>query len=285
MCNSWFAGVVFASFEMIRTVVLEEDPPAVEHLARLLADFRPVEIIGTATGGPAGLNLCLALRPDAVFLDVNLSAETDPPLAQQMCSFPKPPLLVFTANSSERAADAFRLEAVDYLMKPIDRRQLSETVKRLLTLVRPIEFGAVGGPPIPTILPINTSSFTDAAHSLLPVTDLDHDQIRFLARHEIVAVLRRERRTWIHTVLEEFPTYYPLAQLGRWLKAESFIQVSRHALVNLRAVQDIRRHGGRLYRLRVHDRAGTEIIASRSGSTRLAAALKIRSPRAVVLNV
>jgi two-component system response regulator LytT len=285
MCNSRFSPVVFASFEMIRTVVIEENPPAGEHLARLLADFCPLEIIGTATGGPAGLKLCLALRPDAVFLDVNLSDENDSPLATQLSSFPKPPLLVFTASSSERAADAFRLEAVDFLMKPIDRLQLSETVKRLLTLVRPIEFGASGGSPIPTILPINTANLSDAAHSLLPVTDLDHDQIRLLARHEIVAVLRRKRRTWIHTVLEEFPTYYPLAQLARWLEAESFIQVSRDALVNLRAVQEIRRQGGRLYCLRLHDRAGTEIIASRSGSTRLAAALKIRPPRVVTLNV
>jgi two-component system response regulator LytT len=279
MCSSRFSAVVFASFEMIRTVVLEENPPAVEHLARLLADFCPVELIGTATDGPAGLNLCLALRPDAVFLDVNLSDESDSPLAPQLSAFPKPPLLVFTASSSERAADAFRLEAVDYLMKPIDRLQLSETVKRLLTLVRPIEFGALGGSPIPTILPISTSSLSDAAHNLLPVTDIDHDQIRLLARHEIVAVLRRKRRTWIHTVLEEFPTYYPLAQLVRWLEAESFIQVSRDALVNLRAVQEIRRHGTRLYRLRLHDRVATEIIASRSGSTRLATALKITPPR------
>ena len=284
MCSSRFSPVVLASFEMIRVVVLEDSSPAVEHLARLLAGFRPVEIIGTATGGPAGLNLCLALRPDAVFLDANLSDESGSPLAPQLSSFPKPPLLVFTASSSERAADAFRLEAVDFLMKPIDRLQLSETVQRLLTLVRPIEFGASGGSPISTILPINTSSLSDAAHSLLPVTDLDHDQIRLLARHEIVAVLRRKRRTWIHTVLEEFPTYYPLAQLVRWLEAESFIQVSRHALVNLRAVQQIRRHGDRLYHLRLHDRAGTEIIASRSGSTRLAAAMKIRATAVVTLN-
>ena len=88
MCNSRFPAVVFASFEMIRTVVLEESPTAVEHLARLLADFCPVEIIGTETDGPAGLNLCLALRPDAVFLDVNLSDESDSPLAPQLSSFP-----------------------------------------------------------------------------------------------------------------------------------------------------------------------------------------------------
>jgi hypothetical protein len=48
--------------------------------------------------------------------------------------------------------------------------------------------------------------FTDAANELLPVKDIDRDQIRLLARREVVAVLRRERRTWVHTVREEFAT-------------------------------------------------------------------------------
>jgi two-component system response regulator LytT len=269
---------------MIRVVVLEENSPAVEHLVRLLADFCHVDIIGTATDYVAGYNLCLNLRPDAAFLDINLSAQDGTPLAPKLAALPQPPLLVFTASNSERAADAFRLEAVDFLMKPLDRLQVSETIKRLLAQLRPIEFGVFLGAANGTILPLNSARFSDVSHSLLPVTDVDHDQIRLLARHEIVTVLRRERRTWIHTVLEEFPTYYPLAQLVRWLEGEWFIQVARHALVNLRAVQEIRRHGDRLYRLRVHDRAGTEIIASRSGSTRLTAALQIRPPRLVTLN-
>jgi DNA-binding LytR/AlgR family response regulator len=271
---------------MIRVVLLQESSPAVEHLVRLLADFCcHVDIIGTATDDVAGYNLCLNLRPDAAFLDVNLLAKDGTPLALKLAALPQPPLLVFTASNSERAADAFRLEAVDFLMKPLDRLQVSETVKRLLAQLRPIEFGVFLGAPNGTILPLNSARFSDVSHSLLPVTDVDHDQIRLLARREIVTVLRRERRTWIHTVLEEFPTYYPLAQLVRRLEGEGFIQVSRHALVNLRAVQEIRRHGDRLYRLRLHDRFGTEIIASRSGSMRLAAVLKNRQTAVVTLNV
>jgi hypothetical protein len=53
------------------------------------------------------------------------------------------------------------------------------------------------------------------ANELLPVKDADRDQIRLLARREVVAVLRRERRTWVHTVREEFATYFPLADLMR----------------------------------------------------------------------
>lgn len=97
--------------------------------------------------------------------------------------------------------------------------------------------------------------FTGTAHGLLPVSDVDHDRIRLSARHEIVTVLRRKRRTWIHTVLEEFPTYYPVARVTRWFKGEPFIQVSRRAIVNLRAIEEVWRSGDRLYRLRLRDRA------------------------------
>ena len=112
------------------------------------------------------------------------------------------------------------------------------------------------------------------AKELLPVKDVDRDQIRLLARREVAAVLRRERRTWVHTVREEFATYYPVADLVRWLGGDPFIQISRHAVVNLQAIEHVTHYGDRLYRVRLRDRASTEINASRTGAARLAAVLK-----------
>ena len=116
--------------------------------------------------------------------------------------------------------------------------------------------------------------FTGSDSDLLPVKDVDRDQIRLLARREVVAVLRRDRRTWVHTVREEFATYYPLANLTRWLGGDPFVQVGRHAIVNLQAIEHATHYGDRLYRVRLRDRVGTEITASRTGAVRLAAVLK-----------
>jgi hypothetical protein len=55
--------------------------------------------------------------------------------------------------------------------------------------------------------------------------------------NSIAAVLRRDRRTWVHTVREEFATYYPLADLMRWLGGDPFIQIGRHAVVSLNAIE------------------------------------------------
>src|SRR6266481_2647133 len=203
----------------IRAVIVEDEPLAAQYLAALLDDTYQVEVVGSATESEAGLRLCAELRPDTVFLDINLPGKDGVSLARQLAMLPQPPRLVFTTGNANRATDAFRLEAVDYLLKPLDPEQVTEAVSRLLAYVRPFESGSspssadhVNEGPIP-----DKMGFTSMANELLPVKDVDRDQIRLLARREVVAVLRRERRTWVHTVREEFATYYPLADLLRWL--------------------------------------------------------------------
>jgi DNA-binding LytR/AlgR family response regulator len=260
----------------IRALIIEDEPLAAEYLAALLDDTYQVEVVGTATESEAGLRLCAELRPDAVFLDINLPGKDGVSLATQLAMLPQPPRVVFTTGNAGRATDAFRLDAVDYLLKPLDPEQVTEAVNRLLAHLRPFEAGsrllsAQGVDPATTV---DKMRFTGAAGELLPVKDADRDQIRLLARREIAAVLRRERRTWVHTVREEFATYYPLADLMRWLGGDPFIQIGRHAVVNLQAIERVTHYGDRLYRVRMRDRMGTEITASRTGATRLAILLK-----------
>ncbi len=268
----------------IRAVIIEDEPLAAQYLAALLDDTCQVEVVGSATESEAGLRLCAELRPDAVFVDINLPGKDGVSLATQLAMLPQPPRLVFTTGDANRATDAFRLEAVDYLLKPLDPEQVTEAVNRLLAYLRPFKLGSFlrpfelgsfsssgdhaneGSP--------NKTRFTGTANELLPVRDVDADQIRLLTRREVAAVLRRERRTWVHTVREEFATYYALADLTRWLGGDPFIQIGRHATVNLHAIDHIIHYGDRLYRVRLRDRVGTEIKVSRTGAAQLAAVFK-----------
>jgi two-component system response regulator LytT len=255
---------------------IEDEPLAAEYLTALLDDTRQVEVVDTAADSESGLRLCAELRPDAVFVDINLPGKDGVSLATQLVMLPQPPRLVFTTGNANRATDAFRLEAVDYLLKPLDPQQVTEAVNRLLAYLRPFEAGSSPssgdlGNGVPTA---DKMRFTGAANELLPVKDVDRDQIRLLARREIAAVLRRDRRTWVHTVREEFATYYPLADLLRWLRGDPFIQIGRHAAVNLQAIDHVIHYGDRLYRVQLRDRGSTEIRASRTGAARLAAVLR-----------
>ena len=262
----------------IRAVIIEDEPLAAQYLATLLDETCQVEVLGSASEAAAGLALCAEVRPDAVFLDIRLPGPDGVALASQLAMLPQPPHVVFTTGHAERAPEAFRLAAVDYLLKPLDPEQVDEAVKRLLAHLRPFE----AGPPRRAIRHLEGVTTPDklelsgAAGELLPVKDVDRDQVRLLARHEIAAALRRDRRTWVHTVREEFATYYPLAELMGRLGGEPFLQVGRHAVVNLRAIERVIHYGDRLYRVRLRDRLGTEVTVSRSGAVRLAAVLKPR---------
>lgn len=123
----------------IRAVIIEDEPLAAQYLAALLDDTCQVEVVGSATDSEAGLRLCAELRPDAVFLDINLPGKDGVSLARQLAMLPQPPRLVFTTGNANRATDAFRLEAVDYLLKPLDPEQVTEAVSRLLIYLRPFE--------------------------------------------------------------------------------------------------------------------------------------------------
>ena len=123
----------------IRAVIVEDEPLAAQYLAGLLDDTCQVEVVGSAADTETGLRLCTELRPDAVFVDINLPGKDGVSLARQLAVLPQAPRLVFTTGNADRAADAFRLDAVDYLLKPLDPEQVSEAVNRLLACLRPFE--------------------------------------------------------------------------------------------------------------------------------------------------
>ena len=272
----------------IRAVIIEDEPLAAQYLATLLDETCQVEVVGTAADSEQGLHLCADLRPDAAFVDINLPGKDGVSMATQLAMLPQPPRLVFTTGTANRATDAFRLEAVDYLLKPLDPAQVNESVNRLLAQLRPFEADLARRSEAKEA-PLSRSvsqaddpktdekiQFAGPTNELLPVKDSDRDRIRLLARREIAAVLRRDRRTWVHTVREEFATYYPVADIMTWLGSELFIQIARHAIVNLQAIEQVIHYGDRLYRVRLRDRANTEITASRTGAARLAAVLKVQ---------
>src|ERR1700756_2413636 len=123
----------------IRAVIIEDEPLAAQYLSTLLDETYQVEVVGTATDSETGLQMCADLRPDAAFVDINLPGKDGVSLATQLAMLPQPPRLVFTTGNANRAADAFRLEAVDYLLKPLDPDQVTESVQRLLAHLRPFE--------------------------------------------------------------------------------------------------------------------------------------------------
>ena len=186
-------------------------------------------------------------------------------IAAELAHLPKPPLVVFTTGHSERACDAFRLRAVDYLVKPLQFSQVWDAVCRLESLIAPADENE-------SITP--TSSNTLPTEDRLPVKSGEDDVVMLIPKWEILAALCHGRRTWIHTAAKEYATYYVLGELLTWLGSPPFVRVSRESVINLQAVEEVVHYGDRLFQVRLRDRQGTRLDASRSGSAHLAALIK-----------
>jgi DNA-binding LytR/AlgR family response regulator len=244
---------------------VEDEPLARQYLCTLLEETGKVEVVGKADDGRAGLRLCVERAPDAAFLDIRIPGPDGLSLAGRLLTLARPPLVVFVTGFSGHAVDAFRVEAVDYLLKPIEFGAVLETVRRLERRLEGRDS-------------FSTESAADAMGDRLVVKDASEGNVKLLPRGDIVAALRRRRRTWIHTATEEFPTYYPLATLARWLGGSPFLQISRDTIVNMTVVTEITRVEDRRYELRLLDRARTVAEASRTGAALLADYLRSGRP-------
>lgn len=115
---------------MIRILIVDDEAPARDKLARWLAAHEDIELVGEAADGLAAVTAIEKLDPEVVFLDIQMPGLSGLEVAAQL-EAERAPLLIFVTAFDEHAIRAFDLNAVDYLLKPYDRDRLGKTVQRL----------------------------------------------------------------------------------------------------------------------------------------------------------
>ena len=117
---------------MIRAFIADDEKLAVERLEILLETYEGLSVIGTATRSQAAVEQIEALRPDVVFLDIEMPGLDGLDLARRLVERSEtPPCIVFVTAYRDFAVGAFDTGAVDYLTKPVQRERLNETVERV----------------------------------------------------------------------------------------------------------------------------------------------------------
>ena len=112
----------------IRALIVDDERYAREELTYLLSKFPGVQVVGEAESGEAAILKALQLQPDVVFLDVEMPKMNGMEVAKTLVEFKKVPLIIFATAYPQFAAEAFRINAIDYLLKPYDEEQLKQTI-------------------------------------------------------------------------------------------------------------------------------------------------------------
>lgn len=117
----------------LRTLIVDDEPLAVERMQILCARIPGLQLVGTATDGEAALRMIRALAPDLLFLDIAMPGMTGLEVAAAVTDMASPPSVVFVTAFDQFAVAAFDAAATDYLLKPVAPERLAVAVERVLS--------------------------------------------------------------------------------------------------------------------------------------------------------
>jgi two-component system LytT family response regulator len=237
----------------LRAFLIDDEPLALKRLARILQATGRVDIVGQATDPVKGLAQLAAQDVDVLFLDIQMPGLTGFQVVERI---PPGPAVVFTTAHDRHAVQAFEVNAVDYLLKPVERARLDATLDRLASR-RPDG----GGDDVRAVL--------ERLAQHLRVGFLDHvaskvrDRVQLIPVEQVTHLVARHRATYATTAAGEHMLDMTLLELERRLDPARFFRIHRGVLVNLAYVGELRAHEDGHLLVCLKDGARTELAVSR----------------------
>jgi two-component system LytT family response regulator/two-component system response regulator LytT len=250
----------------ISTVLADDEPLACDELSYLLKDFPDIEIAGTAHNGLEAVNLIEELEPDLVFLDVQMPGLDGLGVIQRLREkdISLPHFILATAYD-HYAVEAFRVEAMDYLLKPVDKERLAKAVERARRTIQDRAKPATEVSESQQAALQRTKLLVKAANRnfIVDVNDV------------IYATIDDGLITIVTTTLEGQSNYRTIEELQSNLDPEVFWRVHRSYLVNINRIREVIPWFKSSFQLRMDDKKQTEIPVSRVQTKRLRTLLKL----------
>jgi two-component system, LytTR family, response regulator AlgR len=119
-----------SAIKPLRTLIVDDEPLALERMAMICRDLPAIEVAGTAQDGADALRQIGALAPDLVLLDMTMPELDGLGVAQHFAAQEQAPVVIFVTAHDHFAVEAFDLEAVDYVLKPVSADRLERAIER-----------------------------------------------------------------------------------------------------------------------------------------------------------
>jgi two-component system LytT family response regulator len=237
----------------IRTILIDDEQPARDVVKHYLKEFSQIEIIAEVADGFSGLKAIQELKPDLVFLDVQMPKLTGLELLELL---DQPPLIIFSTAYDQYAIKAFEMNAIDYLLKPYSKERFSQAVLKAMS-----QAGNQNKTPQPVQNLVKTLEETPeflqriAVKSRHKVSVIPVDEIMFLeAEGDYVMIHTKEAKHLKEKTMKYFESHLDPGQ---------YIRIHRSYIVNARFIDRIEYYDKENYAVLL--KTGAKLKASTTG--------------------
>jgi len=246
----------------ISAVLADDETLASDELAYLLKDFPDVEIAGVASNGIEAVKLIEELEPDLVFLDVQMPGLDGVGVIRRLREkgLAMPQVILVTAYD-QYAVEAFQLEALDYLLKPVEKGRLAQAMARVRKNVA-------------EVVPVAAEPRPGVQWSKVLVRNGQRNLL-VDAQEVVYATIAEGTITVVASSVEGQSNYRTLEELQSNLDPALFWRVHRSYLVNVNRIREVIPWFNSSFQLRMDDKKQTEIPVSRPQTKRLRAMWKL----------
>jgi two-component system LytT family response regulator len=226
----------------MRAYLVDDEPLAVSRLRRLLEETGRVRIVGEATDPRVALQELQRSRPDVLFLDVEMPSLSGFELLEKLG--PAEPLVVFVTAYDRYALDAFRVNSIDYLLKPVEAADLWRALQKLGRVLEGHESRA------------DLREMVAQMRRLLEEREPEYmtriasrvgDRVEFVDVAAVSHFYAKDKLTFAVTPAKEYVLDLSIAELEQKLSSRRWVRIHRSTLLNVDAVKELRsRFGGNL---------------------------------------
>ncbi len=217
----------------IRALIVDDEPLARQRVRLLLSEEADVEIVGECEDGIRAVDQITALKPDLLFLDVQMPEMDGFEVLREVSTKPLP-IVIFTTAYDEHALRAFDAHALDYLLKPFKPERFKEAVQRARDLIANKQAGAAARGLLELL-----SERPSATPHLCRLTIKTPERVLFVNVEDVDAIESAGKYAVVHVGKENHVLRETMSSLESHLPPDRFFRISRSVIVNILRVREL----------------------------------------------